>query len=322
MGYDENIVFYSKFALGGASGMTAWCFVHPLDLVKNRMQMMTDKSRTSMLTTMVNIVQKEGFRKLYTGMSAGLLRQGTYTTIRLGIYNVLFDKLAAKNNGRPPKFHEKALCATIAGSMGAIVGTPADVSIIRMSTDGMLPLAKRRGYTSVFNALARIIKEEGVATLWRGAIPTMSRAVVVNIAQLSTYSQAKEYVYASGHIGQGVLANFLSAMMSGLFTVTVSMPLDLAKTRIQNMNIKDGKPEFKSMLDVLIKTSKADGPRALWKGFVPAYFRQGPLTVLTLLIFEQFNKVFKNVVIGSMERRRQIVVTNNMDDCVVRKATL
>ena len=29
------------------------------------------------------------------------------------------------------------------------------------------PAAERRGYTSVFNALARIAKEEGVLTLWR-----------------------------------------------------------------------------------------------------------------------------------------------------------
>lgn len=34
-----------------------------------------------------------------------------------------------------------------------------------------LPPEQRRGYTNVFNALARITREEGVATLWRVSWP-------------------------------------------------------------------------------------------------------------------------------------------------------
>ncbi|XP_005755445.1 mitochondrial 2-oxoglutarate/malate carrier protein [Pundamilia nyererei] len=61
-----------------------------------------------------------------------------------------------------------------------------------------LPADQRRGYKNVFNALFRITKEEGVTTLWRGCIPTMARAVVVNAAQLASYSQSKQCLY-SGH---------------------------------------------------------------------------------------------------------------------------
>ena len=44
----------------------------------------------------------------------------------------------------------------------------------------------------------RIAREEGVTTLWRGAIPTMGRAMVVNAAQLASYSQAKQAILQSG----------------------------------------------------------------------------------------------------------------------------
>jgi len=294
-------LFYSKFVLGGLSGMSAWCFVHPLDLVKNRIQMAPPCKAggrpPSTISTIKEIVTKEGVTKLYSGFSAGLLRQATYTTTRLGIYTVLFDHFTAKNGGKPPSFLEKASCGLVAGCCGAFVGTPADVSIVRMSTDGQLPPHLRRNYSSVFNALFRMYREEGLTTLWRGAIPTMSRAMVVNIAQLSTYSQAKEYVYATGYFGQGTLANFISAMISGIVTVSASMPVDIAKTRIQNMKIKHGKPEFKGAMDVIMKISRKEGPLALWKGFVPAYLRQGPMTVLTLLIFDQFNSLFKRYIL-------------------------
>lgn len=85
----------------------------------------------------------------------------------------------------------------LAGVTGAFVGTPAEVALIRMTADGRLPLAERRNYKNVVEALFRIVKEEGVATLWRGALPTMGRAMVVNAAQLASYSQTKQYLLST-----------------------------------------------------------------------------------------------------------------------------
>lgn len=92
----------------------------------------------------------------------------------------------------------KAALGMAAGMAGAFVGTPAEVALIRMTADGRLPLAERRNYKNVIEALMRITKEEGILTLWRGAIPTMGRAMVVNAAQLASYSQAKQFLLGSG----------------------------------------------------------------------------------------------------------------------------
>ncbi len=67
-----------------------------------------------------------------------------------------------------------------------------------MTSDGNLPADQRRNYKSVFDALFRIVREEGLFTLWRGAIPTMGRAMVVNAAQLASYSQAKQGILGTG----------------------------------------------------------------------------------------------------------------------------
>ena len=79
-----------------------------------------------------------------------------------------------------------------------MVGTPAEVALIRMTSDGNLPAEVRRNYKNAFDALFRISKEEGIFTLWRGAIPTMGRAMVVNAAQLASYSQAKQFLLKIG----------------------------------------------------------------------------------------------------------------------------
>ncbi|XP_014599679.1 PREDICTED: mitochondrial 2-oxoglutarate/malate carrier protein-like [Polistes canadensis] len=288
MSEEKPIPNSAKFAIGGLSGMSATVFVQPLDLIKNRMQLSGQK--TSTLTVVSNIIKNEGFFAFYNGLSAGLLRQATYTTTRLGIYNWLFER--ASKDGQPI-FIVKAALGMIAGGFGAFVGTPAEVTLIRMTADGRLPLAQRRNYKNVFDALFRIIKEEGLLTLWRGAIPTVGRAMVVNAAQLASYSQAKQILLDTGYFKENITLHFASSMISGIITTITSMPVDIAKTRIQNMKTIDGKPEYTGALDVLGKVIRNEGPLALWKGFFPYYARLGPHTVLTFIFLEQMNKTYK-----------------------------
>ncbi|XP_029600451.1 mitochondrial 2-oxoglutarate/malate carrier protein [Salmo salar] len=285
-----------KFLFGGLAGMGATVFVQPLDLVKNRMQLSGQGGKAREYKTsfhaLASILKNEGLGGIYTGLSAGLLRQATYTTTRLGIYTVLFEKMTGQD-GTPPNFLMKALIGMTAGATGAFVGTPAEVALIRMTADGRLPADQKRGYSNVFNALARITKEEGVTTLWRGCIPTMARAVVVNAAQLASYSQSKQALIETGYFVDGIFLHFCASMISGLVTTAASMPVDIVKTRIQNMRMIDGKPEFKNGLDVLARVIRNEGFFSLWKGFTPYYARLGPHTVLTFIFLEQMNKAYK-----------------------------
>ena len=172
-----------KFLFGGSAGMLATCVVQPLDLVKNRMQVSKSAggAKPSTAAVISGIIKNEGVTTLYNGLSAGLLRQASYTTTRLGIYTWLFETFSTE--GKPPGFFMKAALGMTAGGIGAFVGTPAEVALIRMTSDGSLPADQRRNYSSVFNALARIYKEEGVATLWKGATPTIARYYLHSVLQ-------------------------------------------------------------------------------------------------------------------------------------------
>eukprot|EP00914_Ancora_sagittata_P022541 GHVO01044768.1.p1 GENE.GHVO01044768.1~~GHVO01044768.1.p1 ORF type:complete len:198 (+),score=19.06 GHVO01044768.1:261-854(+) len=184
-----------------------------------------------------------------------------------------------------------------AGAVGSFIGTPAEISLIRMTADGRLPKAEQRGYKNVFNALSRITSEEGVLTLWRGCGPTIVRAMVVNAAQLASYSQAKQFVLKTGYFGDNIMCHFVASMISGLVTTAASMPVDIAKTRVQSMKVIDGKPEYKGSIDVLSKVIRQEGFFSLWKGFTPYYARLGPHTVLCFIFLEQMNKSYNKHVL-------------------------
>ncbi|XP_066250970.1 mitochondrial 2-oxoglutarate/malate carrier protein-like [Euwallacea similis] len=283
-----------KFLFGGAAGMLGTCFVQPMDLLKNRMQMSGEggkaREHKTSIQLLASVIRKEGFLALYNGLSAGLLRQATYTTTRLGIYTWLFELLTRED--KPPNFTVKTCIGMFAGVCGAFVGTPAEVALIRMTSDGRLPPQKRRNYKNVVDALIRICREEGLTTCWKGTVATMARAMVINAAQLATYSQSKQVLSSTGHFSEGLFLHFCSSMISGLVTCTVSLPIDIAKTRIQNVQTESRKKQtgLGEMLGAIVKN---EGPLTLWKGFMPYYLRIGPHTIITFVFLEQFNSAYR-----------------------------
>lgn len=139
----------------------------------------------------------------------------------------------AKTENRAVTFGERTLAALSAGGLGAILGNPADLALIRMQSDGMRPLAERKNYSSVLNALRRISAEEGIKALWNGCLPTVARAMALNFGQLAFYSESKarlahydfEKVLGSkknAEIGRGIAAS----AVAGFFASFFSLPFD------------------------------------------------------------------------------------------------
>ena len=79
-----------------------------------------------------------------------------------------------------------------AGGIGAVVGNPADLCLIRMQADNTLPPAERRNYKHVGDAMVRVVREEGFLSLWKGAYPTVVRAMALNLGMLAPYDFCKD----------------------------------------------------------------------------------------------------------------------------------
>ncbi|CAH2044187.1 unnamed protein product, partial [Iphiclides podalirius] len=275
----------ANFVLGGASGMMAVAVVQPADLLKTRMQLLAPKVKLSTFVVAERIVAKEGVLGLYAGLSAALCRQATYTTSRLGFFNTLMDN--RKSSVGPPSFPTKLGIASVSGGMAAIIGNPAEVALVRMTADGRLPADLRRNYRNVFNAIARITREEGFFTLFRGVQTSAMRSMIVNAVQLGTYAQAREKLLERHN--DGIKVHFAAAMIAGLCTTCIYLPVDIVKTRVQNAAARTG--QFR----VLVTTIRNEGALKLWSGFLATYTKLGPQTVLLFLIFEQLKALYLRI---------------------------
>lgn len=273
----------SRWYFGGLASAGAACVTHPLDLLKVQLQTQQE-GKVSLIRLTVNIIKKQGVTALYNGLSASLCRQLTYSTTRFGIYEVA--KQTVQSSGGEPSFVTKVTMAAMAGAAGGFVGTPADMVNVRMQNDIKLPPEKRRNYKHAIDGLLRVYKEEGPKRLFSGASTATGRAIFMTIGQLSFYDQVKLFLLKAG-LGDNTATHFLSSLTAGAIATTLTQPLDVLKTRA--MNAKPG--EFKGMLDLVLYTAKL-GPLGFFKGYVPAFVRLAPQTILTFVFLEQLRLNF------------------------------
>jgi len=237
------------------------------------------------------MVKNEGFGAMYKGLSAGLLRQATYTTARLGIYNNLSTMAANANEGKAVPLWQKAACGLAAGGLGALIGTPADLTLLRMQADSTLPADQRRNYKGVGDAFVRIVREEGLGGLFTGATPTVVRAMALNMGMLATNDQAKEMLEGLGFEKGGNAVVLGGASLAGFAASACSLPFDYVKTQLQKMKPDaNGKMPYSGAIDCALKTLAEGGPLKFYTGFPTYLVRIAPHATLTLVFLSALPK--------------------------------
>jgi solute carrier family 25 (mitochondrial oxoglutarate transporter), member 11 len=270
------------FINGGLAGMTATTVIQPIDMIKVRLQLAgegtTGGPKPTPISVTREVIAAGRVLDLYTGLSAGLLRQAVYTTARMGFFDTFMNtaKATAEAKGKAPGFQERAAAGLSAGGLAAFIGNPADLALIRMQSDGLRPKDQRQNYRSVVDALTRIAKNEGIAAWWSGCFPTVVRAMALNFGQLAFFSEAKSQLKQRTQWG-GHTQTLTASAIAGFFASFFSLPFDFIKTRLQKQTRRpDGTLPYRGMLHCAGKVFKEEGALRFYRGFSTYYVRIAP----------------------------------------------
>ncbi|KAJ5287436.1 hypothetical protein N7478_003122 [Penicillium angulare] len=288
------------FINGGIAGMTATVVIQPVDMVKVRLQLAGEGAKTgprpSALGITRDIIASGKALDLYTGLSAGLLRQAVYTTARLGLFETFMKSIKSKADeaNRKVTFAERAGAGLSAGGLAAMIGNPADLALVRMQSDGLKPREARANYNSVFDALGRITRAEGITALWAGALPTVIRAMALNMGQLTFFAESKSQLKQHTTLSPGT-QSFAASAIAGFFASFLSLPFDFIKTRLQKQqkDPKTGKLPYKGVLDCARKVVTEEGWLRFYRGFGTYYVRIAPHAMVTLIVADYLNLITK-----------------------------
>lgn len=233
--------------------------------------------------TTSSIVSEEGFFALWKGVNAAWLREASYTSLRLGLYEPIKVAFGAADPATTT-FFKKFAAGSAAGAIGSLAGNPFDVLKTRMMS------AKGKDTPSITKTASELYSMQGIGGFYRGIDSNIARAMVLNGTKMAVYDQSKGYVVAMTGLGKSsLITQFLSAVTAGFFMTCTVSPFDMVRTRLMNQP-PDAKI-YNNAVDCMVKIATQEGPLTFWRGFLPIWSRFAPTTTLQLVIFENLRSL-------------------------------
>ncbi|XP_006627856.1 dicarboxylate carrier UCP2-like [Lepisosteus oculatus] len=281
-----------KFFGAGTAACFADLVTFPLDTAKVRLQIQgesrsLDSSKAmkyrGVFGTITTMVRTEGPSSLYNGLVAGLQRQMSFASVRIGLYDSM--KQFYTRGSEQAGILSRLLAGCTTGAMAVAFAQPTDVVKVRFQAQARLADGIRR-YSSTMGAYKTIAKDEGVRGLWKGTFPNITRNAIVNCAELVTYDIIKELILKYDLMTDNLPCHFTAAFGAGFCTTIVASPVDVVKTRF--MNSTSG--QYSSALNCAITMLTKEGPAAFYKGFMPSFLRLGSWNIVMFVSYEQIKR--------------------------------
>ena len=146
--------------------MTASTLTYPLDLIRTQMAVKVADAtiKPSIMGIGKQIVRDHGFLGLYKGLPASLMGITPYIGIKMASFDILKSRI--KVDRKDPKAQlVNLVTGGTAGTIAVTLTYPTDLlrRNLQMSGTPGYPV-----YTSVFDAVSKIVKKDGMVGLYKG----------------------------------------------------------------------------------------------------------------------------------------------------------
>jgi len=293
---------------GTAAAILSTGALHPLDVVKTRLQVQDGRTAISAVVTNFKkvpnyngtfdafkmILKIEGPLGLYQGLLPNLIANSLAWGGYFFFYNNAKSRYKILSNGELGA-REHLLCATEAGLITTVATNPIWVIKTRMQLQlRQLSYDPKNtyDYRSTWDAVKRIATEEGFRGFYKGMIPSIF-GVSHGALHFVVYEEFKRFLRKQNEKHPISSAQyFYAASASKVIASIGTYPYQVIKSRLQEQrNPQPGQEvKYNGVIDVIRKMYRFEGIRGFYKGLFANILRVTPATALTLVVYEKINK--------------------------------
>ncbi|EPQ14861.1 Mitochondrial brown fat uncoupling protein 1 [Myotis brandtii] len=278
-----------KIFSAGLAACVADVITFPLDTAKVRQQIQGECPTSGapkykgVLRTVITVAKTEGPLKLYNGLPAGLQRQISSASLRIGLYDTAREYFT---EGRETSLGGKILAGLTTGGVSVFIGQPTEVAKVRLQAQSHLYGPKPR-YTGTYNAYRIIVTTEGLSGLWKGTTPNLARNVTINCTELVAYDIMKDTLVKNEILAASLGGKILAGLTTGGVSVFIGQPTEVAKVRLQAQSHLYGpKPRYTGTYNAYRIIVTTEGLSGLWKGTTPNLARNVTINCTELVAYD------------------------------------
>lgn len=286
---------------GLTAGLVSTIIVHPLDIIKTRLQISTNNPTTlygASLAVFRTIFHNEGptrLAALYRGLTPNLVGNSAGWALYFLWYKQGQDLIREHRNYSPNQQLSSAeylSASAVSGALSAILTNPIWVVKTRMLSTSA---TTEGAYPSMWTGLRSIHQTEGLRGYFHGLTPTL-----VGVSHGALYFVAYEKIKlwqrnSKARHGQSEepsnLDTIIASTLSKVWAGTLTYPHQVIRARMQTYDPSSTSATAKEIqrlgvTGVLRKLWRKEGILGLYKGLGPNLLRVLPNTCVTFLVYE------------------------------------
>lgn len=271
---------------GVSGGVASTLVLHPLDLVKIRMQVETGRQKVAVFDFMKTVVRNHGLRGLYTGASPNVVASGLAWGSYFFGYNEIKLLMRNEENEMLSPFQHSA-AAMIAGGLTQLITNPLWVIKTRMCSSAATVVP----YRSILHGLTSIVKTEGFLALYKGLVPGLV-GTTHGAVQFVAYEELKYYLNKSKGLHAEAKLDASEYMwisaLSKAFAQFATYPYQVVRSRLQ---VSHGEA---SIITICKELWRIEGVGGIYKGLTPSLIRVVPASSITFLVYEHVWRFFSS----------------------------
>lgn len=288
--YSPKTFFQSLFA-GAVAGSIAKTSIAPLERTKILFQVSNKPFSLNLARKkLIDIYKKEGFRALYRGNSATILRVIPYSAIQFASFRG-YSRVVMTDKYTPLSPLQRFFAGAMAGATATVCTYPFDFLRTRMAT--------REGigtYKNIVEAAQTIVKKERVLVLYTGMNAALLGVLPYSGISWMVFDTVRQFI--EDYINNGVRASPLQRMICGasaaIVAQTSTYPLDIVRRRMQSelRASPDIPRKYTTVSRSIYLVYKEEGIRKLWKGVTMNWIK-GPISMgISFACFEIIERTF------------------------------
>jgi len=255
--WQGEMTFNDRLCAGAAARGTAQTFLHPIDVLRTRLQ----AKGVTVKWTPETFLKGVG-PQFFLAFPAGALQFAAYEFAKA--------QMAAMQLGG-------AGAEVISGAVGAL-----GASVIRVPQEVLKQRVQADIYPNALVGFQRLMSSEGPKGLYKGYTATISRDVPWNALSFMFFAQAKTLFKRTTGSAPTTEQNLLLGALSGMTAAIIMTPVDVVKTRLMTGGASGG------IVGTFNAILKEEGAATLMKGVLPRVAFLAPLAAMTLSLYEAY----------------------------------
>ncbi|KMZ56658.1 putative Mitochondrial carrier protein [Zostera marina] len=284
----DGLYFWQFMIAGSIAGVIEHTAMFPVDTLKTRMQTLNSScySIFSLRHALRSVLAVEGLRGFYRGVSAMGLGAGPAHAVYFSVYELAKKNFSKGKSNNPIAHAASGVMATVASDA---VFTPMDTVKQRLQLESS-------PYKGVSDCLRRVIREEGIGSLYRSYRTTVVMNAPFTAVHFATYEAAKSglaRLSPENTDDELLVVHATAGAAAGALAAAITTPLDVVKTQLQCQGVCGCDTFSRSSIgEVCRSVVRKEGYVGLIRGWKPRMLFHAPAAAICWSTYEATKSFF------------------------------